>query len=156
MHNEVKFVLLIFLLAFTINLISDAAKICLKIDTGCKRRIVNSLKVTHILTLGALVYGTIVRFSRAGQVCSCTKYPLPSDKQERDDLILNTCFGKYTNLYEYLLYILYGLFTVLGIGITLFFCTDACKRMKERAAEEDAMNATEGNEPRQGRKSTSI
>ena len=128
----------------------------MKIDTGFKRKVVNTLKVTHIFTLGALVYGTFVRFSREGEVCACNKYPLPSNQAERDDLILNTCFGKYTNLYEYLIYILWGLFVVLGVGITTFFCTDACKRWKERIEEEDATNFTEGNEQRTARKSTSI
>ena len=65
-HNEVKTVIIIFLLAISVNLLSDAAKICIRIDTGRKRRIVNTLKVTHIFTVAALAYGTYVHFSRLG------------------------------------------------------------------------------------------
>ena len=65
-HNHVRTVLIIFIVAFTINLMSDAAKICIKIDTGFKRKVANTLKVTHILTLGALIFGTWFRYSRDG------------------------------------------------------------------------------------------
>ena len=113
----------------------------------------NTLKVTHIFTLGALVYGTYIRFSRDGLVCSCNVYPIPESK--RDDLIESTCFGSYTNLYEYLIYILWGLFIVFGLGIAIFFCTNACKNCREKIEEEDTYG-TDNTSQRPARTSTSI
>jgi len=78
-HLEVQTVMLIVLGAISINLLSDMAKAFVKIDTGLKRIVVNALKITHILTLGALIYMTYLRYCRAGVVCSCDVYPLPSD-----------------------------------------------------------------------------
>ena len=68
------------------------------------------------------------------------------------------CFGVYTNNYEYLIFILWGVMVTLGVGILAFFCTSVCKRCKERAEDSDDENETEGSvsNERRGRKSTSI
>ena len=74
-HYEVKTVLLVFGFAFLLNIISDGLKLCIPIDTGCKRTTVNVLKGTHILTILALCYGTWVWHSPGGKICSCRYYP---------------------------------------------------------------------------------
>ena len=70
-HYEVKVVMVIFLIAFVLNIVSDALKLFSPIDTGCKRHLVNALKGTHIFTILANCYGTYVSFSHSGAVCSC-------------------------------------------------------------------------------------
>ena len=68
---EIKTTLLAFGLAFFLNLISDSLKLCIPIDTGFKRKLVNVLKGTHLLTLLAMIYGLYIWFSPAGKICSC-------------------------------------------------------------------------------------
>ena len=80
MHYEIKGVMVIFLVAFFLNIISDALKLFIPIDTGSKRKLVNALKGTHILTFLANCYGTYVSFSRSGAVCSCKHHKIGEAK----------------------------------------------------------------------------
>ena len=140
-HYEVKGVMVIFLVAFVLNIISDALKLFIPIDTGFKRKLVNALKGTHIFTILANCYGTYVSFSHSGEVCSCRHYKIGEAKgdnpainlssEEKELIRENACFGTYTNTYELLcqtLWVLLGLFIFASL---IFFCTNACKRCKE-------------------------
>ena len=139
-HFEIKTLLTIFGIAFVLNIISDILKLCIPIDTGCRRKLVNVLKGTHIFTLLAMCYGTYVWFSRAGKICSCRVYPIedpsitpPIKKSIHED----ACFGKYTNLYEDLIWTLWGLLVLSIIGALIFFCTNVCQRCKQKLEEDE-------------------
>ena len=99
----------------------------------------NILKGTHIFTIIANIYSTFIWASRAGKICSCRVYvPIqdPSLDQAQIDLIeSNACFGKFTNLYEYLIFGLWGLLAIILITGLVFFCTNACERCKEKVNE---------------------
>ena len=105
-HGMIKTTLVAFGLAFFLNLISDSLKLFIPIDTGFKRKLVNILKGTHLITLLALIYGLYIWFSRAGKICSCGYGPyLPIHGPNITESVLaeikeDACFGKYTNLYE--------------------------------------------------------
>ena len=89
MHYEIKGVMVIFLVAFFLNIISDALKLFIPIDTGSKRKLVNALKGTHILTFLANCYGTYVSFSRSGSVCSCKHSKIGEAKGSEPEINLS-------------------------------------------------------------------
>ena len=99
------------------------------------------LKITQILTLGANIYMTKLRFSRAGVVCSCDVYPLPDDQVLAAMIEKDACFGPYTSMVEYIMWTLWAIFIIIGGGILVFFCTDFCARYKDRL--ENANHVTD-------------
>lgn len=93
----------------------------------------NTLKITHVITFGALSFATYEINSRAERVCNCSTYPLPEgsgNNELRMMILQDACFGSYFHLVETLIWILWGMVIIFGIGLFALFCTDACDRCK--------------------------